>query len=378
LEGLRSWRERDDLYVFPGGLFSSRPTTLSLDTRPPDPRDSPVLMDQDYRETALLAAADLRWQPVARHSVLLGLESKQVEVDQADWTWTNLPMALPPTWLDTQTSRRVLSVIAQDAFRASERLTLTATLRHDDYDDVGAYTSPRAAAVWRIDDHNILKLQYAKAFRPPTFYELAYPGPEPIDVAEITTYELGCILKRPTWEAQAILFRSDLKDPILFDELGAAGFANCPDAKLEGIELEYQQRFGQRVKVDANLSYVDATNEATGDPLPGGASLLGNLALLWRANDRWTAALQLRYVGERSREPKDPRPPLDPYRLLDLTLNWRSPGPGLDLHLGVKNLADSDVRYADQFQSFAGLALPYPESYPRPGRQLWLSVGYAF
>jgi iron complex outermembrane receptor protein len=83
-------------------------------------------------------------------------------------------------------------------------------------------------------------------------------------------------------------------------------------------------------------------------------------------------------VGERSRAPEDPRPPLDPYTLLDLTLNWRSPGPGPELHLGVKNLNDADVRYPDQLQEFAGVALPYPESYPRPGRQLWLSVGYVF
>ncbi|MGE5153309.1 MAG: TonB-dependent receptor plug domain-containing protein [Bdellovibrio bacteriovorus] len=287
-------------------------------------------------------------------------------------------MTLPPTWMDTGIRRRLLSAIARDAFRVSDRLTLTATVRHDDYDDLGAFTSPRAAAVWRINDQNILKLQYAKAFRPPTFYELAFPGPGAIEAAEIATYELGDILRRSLWEARVILFRSDLTDPILFDELGSGGFTNGPDAELRGVELEYLQRLGRRLKIDANLSYVDATDTATGDDLPGGASLLGNLAFLWQARDHRTAALQWRYVGERSREPNDPRPPLDPYSLLDLTLNWHASTPGLDLHLGIKNLADSQVRYADQFQSFGGIPLPYPDSYPRPGRQLWLSVGYRF
>jgi iron complex outermembrane receptor protein len=362
LEGQRYNRERNDLFVFPAGLYSEQPIT----------------MDQDYQESSLRAAADLQWQPVAQHALLFGLEAKQVDVDRASWSWMNLELTLPPNWLDTGTGRRILSTIAQDTFRASERLTLTATLRYDDYDDVGGYLSPRAAAVWRIDEQNILKLQYAQAFRPPTFYELSYAGAGSIDVAEIATLELGYILKRPTWTARTILFHSDLKGPILLDELGTGGFTNGPDVELKGVELEYTQRFGRRVKVDANLSYVDATNQATGDAVPGGASLLGNLALMWQPVPNWTTAVQLRYVGERSRESNDVRPSLDPYTLVDLTLNWSSPGTGPELHLGVKNLGNSDVRYADQFQSFNGMELPYPQSYPRPGRQLWFSVGYRF
>jgi TonB dependent receptor-like, beta-barrel len=98
--------------------------------------------------------------------------------------------------------------------------TLRATLRHDKYDDVGAYTSPGAAAVWRIDDVNTLKLQYAKAFRPLTFYGLSYLRPGSIKAAEIATWELGPIRKRLSWEARSILFLSDLKGSILLDGLG--------------------------------------------------------------------------------------------------------------------------------------------------------------
>ena len=301
-----------------------------------------------------------------------------MEVNEASWAFQNFPFPLPETWLDTGRRRRVISSIVQDEFRASEHLSLTATLRYDDYSDVGTYASPRAAAVWRIDDQHILKFQYAQAFRPPTFYEQTYAGPGTIDVSEIATYELGYILKRPAWEAHFILFHSNLTGPILFDELGVGGFANGPDTTLDGAELEYQYRFGSRFKVDANLSYVDTKREPTGDPLPGGTPLLGNLALLWKATERWTAAVQLRYVGERNREVADERPPLDPYTLVDLTLNWRAPGRGFDVHLGIKNLTNTDVRYPDQVTSFGGVDLPYPQDYPRPGRRLWLSVGYSF
>lgn len=375
LEGQRYWKERDDLYVFPGGLLRATPLDLGSNARPPDLGGPPITMNLDYRESALLAAADIHWQPVPAHQFLFGLEAKQVDLDRGSWAWTNFPLTLSSDWIDTAIRRRVLSAIVQDSFRAGERLTLTATLRHDDYDDVGAYTSPRAAAVWRIDANNILKLQYAKAFRPPTFYELNYAAGGSIEVAEIATYELGYILKRPTWEARTILFHSDLEGPILQDELG---FANGPDAELDGVELEYLQRFGTRIRVDVNLSHVDATDKATGRALPGGASLLGNLALRWQVDPRLTTVLQLRYVGERNRDPADPRTRLDPYTLLDLTLNWRVPGHGPDLHLGIKNLTDSDVHYPDQVLDFGGVPLPYPDGYPRPGRQLWFSIGYAF
>lgn len=373
LEGLRYWRERQDLYAYPPSLLRAPALTLNLDPGPLDPSDQPITMDLDYRESSLLAGADLHWQPVPAHQFLLGLESRQVELDRASWGWPNFPLAMPPDWLDTGARRRVLSALVQDTYRVGEPLTLTATLRHDDYDDLGSYTSPRAAAVWRIDPNNILKLQYAKAFRPPTFYELAYQGEDAIDVAEIATYELGYILKRPNWEVRTILFHSDLAGPILLD---GPGFINGPDAELQGVEVEYVQRLGGGIRVDANLSYVDSTQKATGAALPGGASLLGNLALRWQANPGLSAVLQLRYVGERN--PGDARPPLDRYKLLDLTLNWKGPGPGPELHLGIKNLTDSGVRYPDQLTDFAGIPLPYPGSYPRPGRQLWLSVGYAF
>ena len=139
---------------------------------------------------------------------------------------------------------------------------------------------------------NILKFQYAQAFRPPTFYELEYPGQGTLEASEIATFELGYILKRPSWEGRLILFHSDLTGPISFDYAGLNGYINNPDAQLNGVELEYQQRLGARVKVDANLSYVDATRTGTGATLPGGTDLLGNLALLWRVTDDWTAALQ--------------------------------------------------------------------------------------
>jgi iron complex outermembrane receptor protein len=135
LEALQYQRARDRLYVFPGGLLTA----------------NPVFMDQDYRETRYLGAADINWLPHPRHALLLGLEASQVAVDEATWEWP-AELEIDDPWLDDGRNRRILSLVAQDQFSASDRMTLTGTLRHDDYSDSGSHTSPRLAAVWRLDE----------------------------------------------------------------------------------------------------------------------------------------------------------------------------------------------------------------------------------
>ena len=343
LEALRYQRDCDDLFVFPAGYFI----------------DDPVTMSQDYQETRYLAAADIHWRPNDRHQVLFGLEASQVEVDEATWDWP-ASFAIDYPWLDDSRHRRVLSLIAQDEYRISDQVTLTGALRVDGYSDADTYLSPRLAAVWRLNSEQIFKLQFAQAFRPPTFYELEYPADgRGLEAGEIATYELGYILRKPTWKGPVVLFQSDLTDQVVFGNR-ESGYINSADVRLRGIELEYEQRLGAHLRLDANLSYVDSHDFGTGRPLPGATDLLGNLALLWRPAEPWTAALQLSYVGERARRVGDERTPVDAFITADLTLSYGSASDsGVYAHLGVKNLTNADICYPEQEASFAGMPLSY-------------------
>ncbi|WP_246194597.1 TonB-dependent receptor plug domain-containing protein [Allochromatium palmeri] len=362
LEFLRQERDRDQLYVFPASYLA----------------DEPIYMDQDYQETRHRGLADIFWRPNPDHTALFGLELSRISIDQAKWEWTNLPFEISSTWLDTDHDRTILGLVVQDEYRASDQLTLTATLRYDDYSDAGSLLSPRAAAVWRIDDANVLKFQYARAFRPPTFYELEYAAQVDLDASEIDTFELGYILTKPNWEARATAFHSDLTNPVLFDEITEDGYVNAEDVRLRGVELEYIQRLGSQLKIDANLSYVDAVRPGSDTALPGGARWLGNLGLLWRPHERWLAALQLHYVGKRHRLDEAVYSDLDDSTTLDLTLNYQTLAKGMSLHAGVKNLGNTRVYYPQILTSFGGVDLIYPDGYPRAGRRWWLSVSYAF
>ena len=57
VEGMQHQRDRTGLYVFPADFFG----------------DQPVTLDQGYRETSLLGAADIHWRPLPQHQLLFGL-----------------------------------------------------------------------------------------------------------------------------------------------------------------------------------------------------------------------------------------------------------------------------------------------------------------
>ena len=358
---LRHERDRNWLHVFPAGWLS----------------DAAIFLNQDYEEQRWQGDAELHWQASARHRLKFGLEASQIDVRKASWEWPTFLVPLPRTWLDEATTRRILSAFAQEEYRASERLTLTGSVRYDEYQDVGGLFSPRLAAVWRLSPARTVKLQYARAFRPPTFYESAYAVPEAKMVASaIETFELGYILRQAQWETRWLLFHSTVEQPLGFD-WEREGYANREDVRLRGVEVEHRQRLGPQLRLDANLSYVAARDEQ-GERLAGGAEWLGNLAVLWRPREPWTAALQLRHVGTRARPPEDPPPPVAAYTTLDFTLTRRPLGAGFLVRLGIKNLTDADVRDPELPTSFGGIPLSYEDDYPRPGRRFWLSVGYAF
>lgn len=342
LEALRYERDRDDLFVFPRGYVLAT---------------EPVFMSQNYQETRYLLAADTHWTPNARHQVLLGVEASRVEVDQARWDWPAV-FEIDFPWLDAARQRRLLSAVVQDEWRLNDQLTLTGAVRFDDYSDVGAHFSPRLAAVWRLNAEHVFKAQYARAFRPPTFYELEYAATDDMGLGEIATYELGYIVKKPRWEGRLIVFHSQLSDPIIFSDPDSA-YANAADARLQGVELEYRHRLARSLKLDANLSYVETHDQGSSQPLPGGTDWLANLALIWRPQPAWTAAAQWAYVGERQRRLSDSRPPVDAYATLDLTLSYARRHSGPLVRLGVKNLTNAEVRYPDQLAGSGGVAWIY-------------------
>lgn len=337
----------------------------------PEPVEITVVQDgwiygMEYDETVLRAGMEFTWKGWEGHTLLAGYAFEETR-----WSETGGGGA--------ERDRIANRLLLEETFRASDRLTLTAGLRFDGYDDLEDQFSPRLAAAYRLSRHHVFKAQYARAFRPPSFLEMRLledtAGLTDLSPETADTFELGYIYRRAETLFRATLFHTELDDWIQDGRLGAPP----ADFRTRGVELETAVPLIPRVLlVDASLSFAGAEDEATGAAIPGSAKWLAGAGLRWRPVAPLSFWLQYRFVGERAREPEDPRDDLAPYQTVDLTGTFRM--AGWTAGVGVKNLFEDDVRYPSRLGGVSGndARLDRPDDYPRPERTWWLQVTREF
>jgi iron complex outermembrane receptor protein len=293
--------------------------------------------------------------------------------------------------LDENLSRRLWAILVQDQYAFNDRLTITAGLRFDSYDDVGDATSPRIAAVYQLTGEQTLKAQFARAFRPPTFLETStknnpvVTGSPNIESETINNYELGYIYNDGVSVARATLFYGALKELIVIDTSASPNvYTNNGKVDIVGTELEYSRKFNKHIELDSNITVQKAEDENNSKPVVGVASVLANVGMIYRVDRQYSIAGQYRYVGERSRAESDLRDDLAGYQTVDVTVTMKhlfehSAMEGAVVRAGIKNLFDADVVYAAPLTNFNGVEKPsYADDYPRPGREYWLQMAVRF
>lgn len=244
------------------------------------------------------------------------------------------------------------SVLVQDEVAIGERLTLTAGLRYDAFDDIDTRATPRLAAVWRLDDRHALKAQYAEGFRTPLVVELYDTGlvNRDIDYESVRTRELGYIYRDERRVARVNLF--DARIPNLIGPGGpvGAGFVNDGFVDARGIELEWTEQLLPWLRVGANWSRFDSKDTRTQPRLPPGQTAVGfgtpealaNLMLIATPNRDWTFGLHWNHVDTRQSQTRD----FPGYEAVSVSVERRFGGlPGLALRAGVRNALDDEIRH---------------------------------
>ncbi|EXJ13180.1 TonB-dependent receptor plug domain-containing protein [Imhoffiella purpurea] len=325
------------------------------------------------------ATASLEWSGWRNHHWRAEFSAASVDLTEAWWALNGDVKRLQPlpymqvykgalNYVDTRAHRDIRSVAIQDQWTVTRHLDLTAGLRYDRYSDVGENVSPRLAAVWRLNDEHLFKVQIADAFFPPTLLQVngqsVVPSQEFPDTAQtIRTGEFGYIFRRSSKSIRTTLYYSELRDLVVLEN---GGWTNRGSARVQGVELEWEQSFGARWKVMTNLSYTDTLNQDTRGPIPGAATWLGNLGLFYRPRPDWLITTHWRFVGDRDRAADDPRhESLDGYHDISLTANWFDIGfDGLTLRAGVTNMLQARI-------ASPAPKLTYRDDYPLNDERLW-------
>lgn len=348
-----------------------------------------IISGSQATEERRYGGAELALGPFENHKLLFGAETSRSEITEIYIdNNVNLSTYYPLSSVERSSgvdgplggypTRTVVSLYAQDEWCIGDRTSVTLGLRYDDYDDIGANISPRIAAVHELDPTNIIKFQYAHAFRPPNYMELYMTnnpfggGDESLKAETVDTYEAAYVFNNQQEIVRLGIFHSRLQHLIGVDETNPifGVYSELGSATVEGIETEFEKRYFDETTIRAHISYVNAYNDK--DMIDRYAAWTGSAGVSKRLWQNSGAALFYRYTGERERQKSDTRKPLEAEHRVDLTLfNDEAGMKNLSIRAGVKNLFDSP-------SALPAPAGTYEEDYPKEGRNYWAKAEYRF
>lgn len=280
-------------------------------------------------------------------------------------------------------NRRLTAVYIQDLWQLSERSTLTAGFRYDDYSDFGSTGNPRLGLVHRFDGGWYAKALYGEAYKPPGFLQLfdltptlspfRVQGNADLKATEISTSEIQLGIEWSSVSQASInLFHNTTENEIFFNNTpGIDQWQNGQNRDAKGLEIEYRGSLLERGYFFVNYAWQDSEGIDSGPQADIHAPHRLNLGGFQRLlGDRLGLYSELSYLSAPDREAQDNREKVDSALLWNATLSARDVIPNLDIKLRVDNILDEDRR--DETHAALGLL----EDVPGGGRTFWLSIEY--
>lgn len=256
--------------------------------------------DSSFPSTYLGEHRLLRWQAdsrdqQARLAYSFGVEREETEADLNGSVRAELG---------------VTSVFGVARYAISDRLSLTAGLRHDDTEDFGGETTGRVSAAYDIGSGLTLSGAYGTGFKTPSVSQavcdfcFVLPGttvaplvPEYAKGGEIA---LGWQSADGRFDGRLTAYRLEVEDQIdgFFDPVSFEFYyVNLIETRTDGVELEGRAALGRGFELRGAYAWTDATNEETGAPILRVAEHSGSATLGW-TGERLSAALTVRAEGD--------------------------------------------------------------------------------
>ncbi|HEV8264634.1 MAG TPA: TonB-dependent receptor [Gemmatimonadales bacterium] len=275
--------------------------------------------------------------------------------------------------LDTTRSTRALLVQALTGIGQPVSTTLSARL--EDNSQFGTLATWRAGAVWRLDPATRLRASLGTGFKDPTLFEnfsstpFATGNPD-LRPERTSSWEAGIEHTLPGTDLSVAVtyFDQRFADLVLYDASRTPNFWNLAEARASGAEVAMTWLVRRGLAASVDYTYLDTrVLDGGGDPtFETGKRLIrrptnaGAVRLTYALAERGTAALSVRFVGDRddldfSTFPAA-RVTLHPYARVDLAAAYDlrrlgDKGPAVALTARVENALNDPAHEIVGFRS---------------------------
>lgn len=296
------------------------------------------------------------------------------------------------------------ALFAEDEFAITDDFLLTGGLRMDSHEDYGVNFSPRAYAVYHINDAFTIKGGVSTGYRTPDLRQITsgwatstggrncaaggtcgvIEGNPNLEPETSVTEEISLLWNNPFgYTAGVTLFNNDFKDKIENFNTGIRngdGFfiwrnENIGRAVQRGVELTFQAPLTDEFLLDGDYTYTSSKikeappgyPQLAGEPLTTTPRHSANLSLTWLPSDDYSAYVRMAYQGEQIRAATrggvSQRPATTTFDLggtIEIT-------PDASLNLAVLNVTDKVVEPDDEGNWLVD-----------EGRRFWVSLNARF
>lgn len=394
--GINQYENSADVVFYPASVLSSNPNNLD------------GVRKIDYAESTKYVEGIVE-STVGSNRLLGGVYASFLSVDTDDviqsWKRSNGQIISYPEGslthlLTSYNPKRINKALyLQDEIQLDEQSTVTVGARYDTYSDGREALSPRIALVYQYDESNILKAQYSRAFRPPSFSEQYSPNNQPshtdYESETADTVELSYIFKTKDSAVKTTAFNSRTKNMITYHDNTYETINLENPTTVNGLEIELSKNY-ESLNVGANLAFYKSRRgdvELTRggvilnyDPseFALSANLIGNLFATINSDTAYPTTVWYHYTGSKNRVNNNL---LDGNGNIKATTNGSIPvqdyvnvtqkingiAKNLDLEFGVKNLFGKTIKTL-----YFPLNPPNTSDIPYMKQTYWVNLLYRF
>jgi vitamin B12 transporter len=186
-----------------------------------------------------------------------------------------------------------------------QRLTLTASARHDDPEAFKARTTGRLAAALDAGHGFTLTASAGTGFKTPTISQavcsFCFAPPVPLVPEKAEGYDLRLGWRNDRLSAALTAYRLSVRDQIAYQGLR---YINIARTRSEGLEGELDARLTEGLRLKLAAAWTDAVDRSTDQSLLRVPDRSGAAALFWE-DGPWTAAFTVRAESSQSDTARD-------------------------------------------------------------------------